>query len=160
MSANNLSGDAKAIVNYLKEHKGQHVAITWRKELKTRKGIAAKVEKQTRAYVRAGIEYANLASVKEGIADGTRAEVGPLQVWQEWAEAPFILRHKTNGTEYVRLYPAAFDNLKPHSEYFLNGALVDKSAVESMCLASEFPKGERAEKDVFQVKANSILSIG
>jgi hypothetical protein len=159
MSAKNVTGDARAIVTYLTEHKGQHVPIMWRRAMKTRKDVKEKVEKQTRAYVRAGIEYANLASVKEGIADGTRDEVGSLPVWQEWAAKPFILRHKENGTEYVRLYPATFDNLKPVVEYYVNGALVNPETVKPLCLASEFRERD-TPTEVFQVKANDILSIG
>jgi hypothetical protein len=159
MSAKTMTGDAKAIVAYLSEHKGQHVPITWRREMKTRKGTTEKVEKLTRAYVRAGIDYANLASVKEGIESGERGEVQPLPAWQEWAQFPFILRHKENGTEYVRLYPAKFDNLKPHVEYYVNGALVNEETVKPLCLASEFRERE-TPAEVFQVKADSILSIG
>jgi len=159
MSAKPISSDAKAIIAALLGHKGQHVAITWKRELETYKGTTQKVEKQTVAHVRTGIEYSNLASVKQGIASGERDEVQPLPTWQEWGEFPYILRHKGNGTEYVRLFPASFANLKPSVSYFIDGQPVSKADVEPLVTAKE--KSERDEPaPVFNVKVNSILSIG
>lgn len=154
-----MTGDAKAIVAALREHKGQHIAVTWERPMATRKGTQETVTKQTRAYVRAGMDYANLGSIKEGIASGEREEVGPLPAWQEWAEFPFILRHKEKGTEYLRLFPAVFDNLKPTVKYFIDGAEVNESDVKPLCLASEFRERDEAPA-CFQVKAESIRAIG
>jgi len=150
--------NAEQIVDSLKHRKGRHVAITWRRSLKTLKTCQDVIEKQTTAHVRAGIDYANLASVKEGIATGERDEVQPLPTWQEWAQPPFILRHKSNGTEYVRLYPASFGNLVPVVAYFRNGVATTKEAVRADCYASEFDDSGDG-KTVFNVKAASVLSI-
>ena len=151
--------NAKLIVEQLQNRKGQHVSVTWRREMKTLKTCQDSIEKQTTAHVRAGINYANLASVKEGIATGERGEVQPLPTWQEWELFPFILKHKTKGTEYVRLYPAAFDNLIPSVSYFRNGQPVDKESLRSECYASEFAESEE-RTPVFCIKAESVLNIG
>lgn len=150
--------NAKHIVNSLKALKGQHVSITWKRQLKTLKRCTVIVEKETRAFVRTGIDYANLASVKEGIEAGEREDVQPLPDWCEWVEFPFILRHKENGTEYVRLYPSTFANLRPSTRYFVNGKEANVDEVHRLCLASEFRERDEAPA-CFMVKAESISEI-
>jgi hypothetical protein len=151
--------NAKNIVETLKSRKGQHVFVAWKRALKTRKDTSAIVEKQTTAFVRAGINYANLASVREGIESGERGEVQPLPAWCEWEQAPFILRHKTNGTQYVRLYPSTFANLAPSVRYFVNGNETDENGAKLYCLASEFREREESPA-CFMVKCDSITEIG
>jgi hypothetical protein len=156
--SNKLSMDARAIVAALMERKAQHVPCVWEREMKTRKECKAKVTKRTEAYVRAGIDYANLASVKSGIASGERDEVQALP-WGEWIQFPFIIGHKDR--EYVRVYPATFENLqkKISVQYFIDGREVSKADVEPLCLASEFREREE-ETLCFTLKAESILAIG
>lgn len=160
MNANKkISADSLAIITALLESKGRHVSVTWKREMETYKEVTKKVEKRTRAWVRTGIDYKNLASVKQGIASGERDEVQPLPSWQEWGEFPYILRHKTQGTEYVRLFPATFANLVPTVEYFIDGVPATKAEIEPLVTAKE--KRERDEPAaVFNVKVNSILAIG
>jgi hypothetical protein len=143
------------------EHKGQHVPAVWQRSLKTLKGVTQTVTKQTTAFVRAGIDYANLKSVKEGIESGERGEVQPLPSWSEWVQFPFILRHKENGTEYVRLYPASFDNLKEKNQvqYFLDGQPATLEQVRPLCLASEFRNSDEPLV-CFTLKTESVLAIG
>jgi hypothetical protein len=150
--------NANLIIESLVNRKGQHVCVTWRRQLETRKGCTLVIEKETRAYVRAGIDYANLKSVREGIAQGTREEVQPLPDWCEWIQFPFTLRHKSKGTEYVRLYPSTFGNLKPSVRYYVNGLEARAEDVEPLCLAKEF----RDRDDVpacFMVKVDSISEV-
>lgn len=151
-----ISGDARAIVSALKNHKGQHVRAIWKRKLKTLKSAGnLTIEKKTIAYVRAGINFANLATVQTGIANGERGEVQSLP-WGEWVESPFIIRHK--GNEYLRLYPASFDNLKPRVEYTLNGVPCDAETVKPFCLASEFRDSEE-KIECFTIKAESLVAI-
>lgn len=143
------------IVNAVKGHKGQHILATWQRIAKTYNGIEAVVEKRVKAYVRAGIDYANLASVKQAIENGERGEVEPLK-WGQWIQFPFTIEHK--GKEYVRLYPASFDNLKPTTQWLLNGKEVDYSTVEPMLQASEKKHDEHPA--CFTLFADSVISIG
>lgn len=155
----NVTSDAKAVLSALFEHKGQNVFVTWERDCDTYKGTKEKVTKRTKALVRSGIDYANLGSVKSGIETGERGEVQPLPSWQEWACAPYILRHKGNGTEYVRLFPGSFKNVAPVVEYFIDGNAATKADVAPLLMASE--KRDRDEEPtVFNVKVNSILNIG
>ena len=157
-----LTGDAKAIVETLKNIKGQNVSITWKRAMKTRAGVQVVCEKETEAHIRAGIDYSKMAKVQEGIEEGTRGEVQSLP-WGNWSEFPFIITHtpkgKTETQEYVRLYPASFDNLRPHVTYFLNGKECLKADVEPYCLASEFQK-DKESPDCFTIKARDLVSIG
>lgn len=56
--------------------------------------------KVTEGVVTTGVDFANLAKVQEGIANGERGEVQPLP-WGEWVEFPYIITHK--GNYYLRL---------------------------------------------------------
>lgn len=149
---------AAQIVSALKENKGAHTPIVWERAMKTRADIAFTVTKRTCAYVRAGIDYANLSSVKEGIESGERGEVQALP-WGEWSEFPFIISHK--GRNYVRLYPATFANLaaKTTSEYVADGVVITEDDAKRYCLASEFRKRDEPVT-CFTIKAADILSIG
>ncbi len=157
MSENLLNGDARAIVSALKEHKGQHQKITWCRSMKTLKTAGEiSVTKRTSAYVRAGIDYANLKTVQTGIETGERGEVQALP-WGEWSEFPFIISHK--GKDYLRLYPASFDNLRPSVEYAINGIPATKEDCQPLCLASEFRDSED-RPECFTIKVESLVSIG
>ena len=151
--------NAQEIVNALQNRKGQHVQITWQRQVKTLKTFAGVIAKRTTAYVRTGIDYANLSSVKAGIASGEREEVQSLP-WGQWRAGAekYIIDH--NNQEYVRLYPASFDNLKPRVEWTLNGNPVAYDTISSVLLANERPKQDEEKAECFTVKAASIVSIG
>jgi hypothetical protein len=148
----------KAIQIYdtLRQKKGQHVQICWQRAAKILQSCAYQIEKQTIAYCRSGINYANLAQVKESIELGLRGDVQSLP-WGQWDLFPFIISHK--GVEYVRLYPAVFDNLKPTVNWFMNSTPMDFSKLAPYLQASE--KKKEDEKPIcFTVKAESVRWIG
>lgn len=139
---------AQQVIEILCSRKGQHVLAVWERPVKTFKASGVIVTKRTSAYVRAGINFANLSSVKNAIEAGERGEVQALPSCQEWESFPFILRHKTKGTQYVRLFPPAngFDNLpKPQTEWTLNGQPSSYAQVEPHLLAEEKPDGSVPE---------------
>lgn len=148
--------NAKDIIQALTGHNGQHLPVTWARPLKTRKGVENSVVKRTRAYCRAGINFANLATVKEGIANGERGLVQSLP-WGQWLQYPYIIGH--NGNDYVRLYPASFDNLRPAVEYYIDGQPATKETAQALCLASEF-RADNEAPECFTVKAQSVISVG
>lgn len=141
---------ATEIINKLRNRKGQHVGVQWSRPMKTRADVSATVIKSTRAFVRSGIDYANLATVKES---GREVESLP---WGQWAEFPFSIVHK--GAEYIRLYPATFNNLRPVVTYTVNGKIASADEVKPLCLASEFRESDDAPA-CFTVKAENIVSI-
>lgn len=148
------------IVNALNTHKGQHIKVTWERACKVRKSAGAvNIRKRTVAYVRTGIDYANLAEVKEAIAAQERGEVQPI--WNgkgQWTQFPFVFAHVETGAEYMRFYPASFDNLRPQAIYLRNGAEVEFDAIKGDLLASELPSGE--VPSCYCVKAGDVVSIG
>ncbi len=154
--------NANEIVNALKGKSGRHVPAVWEKKMKTLKGVTLPITKKTTAYVRAGIDYANLSTVKEGVESGERGDVQGLP-WGEWELFPFIIRHTPKGAsvsfQYVRLYPAVFDNLKTTVQYFIDGHPAKLEQVKPLCLASEF-RDEEKEITCFTLRAENILSIG
>lgn len=149
------------IVQAIQTRKGQHVQATWQREAKTKKGTAFKIEKRTCAWVRSGIDYSKLASVKQGIESGERGEVQPLPKWSEWMQFPFTLKHVDNGTEYVRLYPATFQNLAKETkvEWLMDGVVSTYAEVEPYLLASEKRDEEKESPACFTLKAESVMTI-
>ena len=96
--------------------KGQFISATFKSEKKpaaTFKGV--RLEKRIEGTFRAGINFANLSSVKEGIANGERGEVQPLP-WGTWLQFPYLISHKEET--YVRLYPT--ENCKLKATYLVD----------------------------------------
>ena len=144
------------IVENLNGKKGQHISATWQRQAKTLKNCGVVVGKRTKVFVRSGINFANISEVKNGISQNERGEVQALP-WGTWREGffPYIIDHK--GVEYVRLYPSAFDNLKPSVEWTIDGKPATFDQVKPFLLASELPKDEKPL--CFTVKAESVLEI-
>ena len=93
-----------------------------------------KLEKKTSMTVRAGIDYANLATVREGIENGQRGEVKPLP-WGEWERFPYTITHK--GNRYVRLYPLQG---KVKTTFFVDGSPVSREYFSGFLTPSESKK--------------------
>lgn len=151
--------NAIEVVNLLKDKKGQHVQIAWQRMAKTFKVAGVMVGKTTVAWVRSGISYANLADVREGIEKGEREPVQGLP-WGQWREgyANYII---DNGEqEYIRLYPASFDNLKPTVQWTLEGIPTTYDKVEPYLLASEKRKEDEEKAACFTIRASDIVSVG
>lgn len=103
--------------------RGQFLAVeyisTSAKPAAAFKGVT--LGKTVRTVARAGVDYANLAKVKEAVANGERGEVQPLP-WGEWSRFPYTIAHK--GKEYVRLYPVP--NAHTEVVYTVNGERVTR----------------------------------
>ena len=141
----------------MQSHKGQHVKATWQRVCGVLKNCPSLIVKRTSAYVRAGIDYANLASVKAGVASGERGEPEGLP-WGEWAQFPFIIAHK--GKDYVRLYPATFANLTtPIVEWSIDGKPATYEQVEPYLLAKEKRKPDDDKPLCFTLKAEDIIAL-
>lgn len=147
----------KYIKAILSENKGRNLRAIWGKSLKTRKDAGeVNVEKVTSIVIRGGIDYDNLAIVQEKREDGSLpSEPQPLP-WGEWVEFPIHIAHK--GTDYARFYPASGINFETKVEYYLDGELTTKEAVQPLCLASEFPSRDEAPL-CYSVKAENVKAI-
>jgi len=110
-----------------------------------------RLTKRVQMVARAGIDYANLSSVREGIANGERGEVQTLP-WGEWFAFPYVIRHK--GGYYFRLYPVA--GSVPTVAYMVNGSEVSKEDWMAYLTPSERAKMESGDRpDCFTVKAEN-----
>lgn len=110
------------------------------------------LEKVTTGVFRAGINFANLQSVKDGIANGERGEVQPLP-WGEWESFPYVIKHKEN--HYLRLYPAK--NGKVETTYLVNGQEVSREEFNSYLTPSDAKSPEKFE--CFTVKCSNVIAL-
>lgn len=134
--------------------KGTFSTMIWERPLKTKKAFAEDViTKRTAAVVRTGINYNNMTSTQEKRASGVLPETPQPLPWGEWEVYPYIIQHK--GTRYLRAYLA---KNKPTVQYFCNGVEVDKEAIESKCLKSEFKVKD--DNQTFVVKVENIIYFG
>jgi len=93
---------------------GAFTAVLWTSDVKpaaAHKGV--RLHKVTRATVRTGVDYANLAVNAD-------REVGSLP-WGQWAVFPYIVTHK--GQDYARLY-VVDDSVR--TTYFVDGHEVSR----------------------------------
>ena len=143
-------------ISKLLDVKGQFVRIEYKSEQKPAAAHkTSKLEKRVLGVFRAGIDYANLGTVKTAIADGSRGEVQALP-WGEWESFPYTIRH--NGKLYVRLYPAKG---AASVTYFVDGNEVTREQWKAMLTPGDARKmDEKREVDCFTVKAENILAIG
>ena len=135
--------------------KGSFQSVTWKSNPKPaaiHKGIT--LEKQTTAVCKAGIDFANLSSVKAGIASGERGEVESLP-WGEWEAFPFTIAHK--GERYVRLYPAAQSN-QARTHYFADGKEIGGLEFMSYLTPSDAAKMASHDKPAcFTVRESNLI---
>jgi hypothetical protein len=144
---------------------GAFQSLTWRRLMKTRKGIADIVEKECQAVVSSGTSFANRKDVREAIERGERGEVQPLP-FGSWLQFPFVISHTSKAgeyKEYVRVYPPSnaqennFD-FKTQVKYLLNGVEVNKDQIKDLCLASE--TSEKDKPECMTISSENIIKVG
>lgn len=150
------------IIQTIETRKGQNITAVWGKPLKTRKGVNDVVEKITTIIVRGGIEYDNTKVVQEGRENGSLPSENAGLPWGEWVQYPYHIAHKDQ--DYCRFYSASGVDIStggdfiPKTEYYLNGELTTKDAVQTLCLASEFRTNE--EKPLcYTIKADNVKAL-
>jgi hypothetical protein len=149
--------------------KGNFVKASWKSNPKpaaAHKNVL--LEKHTVAVVQAGVDFANLSSVKQGIADGTRDAVGELP-WGKWYVDPLtqkewfphVIEH--NNALYLRLYPSTASNHTAKSVFYVDGKEVTKAVFASYLTASEAKKiTQPSDEDkplCFTIKLENLLDI-
>jgi hypothetical protein len=136
---------------------GQFISATFKSEKKPaaiHKGTV--LEKRIEGIFRAGINFGNLGSVKDAIANGERGEVQPLP-FGEWLKFPYLIQYKE--TQYVRLYPTKNCVLKV--QYLVNGVESTKENFLSFLTPSDKAKAENGERpDCITVKVSNLIKLG
>ena len=138
-------------------NRGQFISATFKSEKKTASAFkGTRLEKIVEGTFRAGINFGNLSSVKNGIANGERGEVQPLP-WGVWKRFPYIIEYKE--TEYIRLYPT--DNCRLKVIYLVDGIEVDREKFLTYLTPSDRKKAEEGEKpECITIKKDNILKLG
>jgi hypothetical protein len=163
MKTTQQSLTADEILSKILSSKGQFVKAVWKSNptpAAAHKKAGIVLEKHTSAVCRAGINFANLSSVQQGIEEGTRGEVQSLP-WGEWkidsegnSMFPYVITHK--NADYVRLYPT---DSRCETIYFVNGSTVDKETFASYLTPSKAAKMSSDEKpECFTIKRENILA--
>ena len=133
---------------------GQFASVTF----KSTPTAAAKFKgtelvKVTTGVFRSGVNFANLTSVKEGIANNERGEVQPL-AWGTGVQFPFVIAHK--GERFLRLTTVA--GQKSTSKFFVNGIEVKKDEFESFLVPSARSEN-KTPTEVFNIKESNLVSF-
>lgn len=131
---------------------GAFYRVAWQRKVKTLKAYAsANLCKHVTAYVKAGLNYDNLATVREKRTNGELPSVNAGLSWGVWHDYPRVIEH--NGAYYLRLYPAnEFGRMAV--SYSLDGQAVTLEQAKAIALASEF--SERENLDCFVVKLDNL----
>ena len=139
------------ITNILTSGAGRFTKVAFRTNPKPAAAFkAVRLTKVTRGVFRAGINFANLTSVKEGIENEERGEVQPLP-WGEWVQFPYTIEHK--GTRYVRLYPAVGG--KVEVQYLVNDEETSKEEFKTYLTPSA---AAATATECFTVKEENIIA--
>jgi hypothetical protein len=133
--------------------KGANIGIETSRLCKVRKDCQFTIGKVSRYYVRQGVDYSHLASVRQGIAEGTRGEVESLP-WGTWEVPNEVITHK--GQQYLRLYPSTLPNLPHETKWLCDGMPVQLDTVKPYLLASELDDSKPA---TFTVKPQSVQAV-
>lgn len=146
-------------------NKGRFISAVFQTEKKpSAQHKSVRLEKRTEGIFRAGISFENLSSVKEGIANGERDEVGSLP-FGRWERYPYTILHtpakQTEEVRYVRLYPTNNPNQRVKVQYLANGVEVSKEVFASYLTPSERKEMlEGKEVECFNVKHGNLLKLG
>jgi hypothetical protein len=139
---NNQPSGLSGVASALFSAKGQFVSVTFTSKVKPKAAFKeVSLTKRTQGVFRAGVNYANLKPVLEGIASGERGEVGSLP-WGVWEHFPYTITH--NEQRYIRLYPT--DNCHLKVQYFADGVEISREAFKGYLMPSDVKKMESGEK--------------
>ena len=133
--------------------RGQLASLRTVRPIKVRKG-RAEILKDSTFTCRVGVNYDNIAVVKEGREDGSLPAENAGLPWGEWLVFPYVIAHK--GNHYFRCTAVHNDNAIPRVIYSRNGVEITKAEAMVDGLASEFYE---KEGEVFTVKVESITEI-
>lgn len=141
-------------VHRLMALKGQFASLRTIRPIKVRKG-KAEILKDSTFTCRVGVNYDNIAAVKEGRADGSLPSENAGLPWGEWLVFPYVIAHK--GNHYFRCTSVHNDNAIPKVRYLRDGKEITKDEAKVDGLASEFY--DKDDTEVFTVKVESITEI-
>lgn len=135
--------------------KGQFASLRMVRSMKVRKGEAP-ITKDSTFTCRIGVDYDNIADVKEKREIGALPEENAGLPWGEWALFPYVITYK--GNFYFRCTQVNGNaNSTPKTRYLRNGQEITKDEAEIACLASEFK--DSSDRNVFNVTISNLVAI-
>jgi hypothetical protein len=149
-----MNTEYQKMIDRLLSLKGQIVTMETRKSLKTRKGLASLVEKQSVFQARVGVSYDNISRVIEGRENGTLPGQNAGLPWGVWVIYPYVIEHK--GKLYFR-FSGVKNSFVPKASFFVDGKEAKKEEVCPLVLASEVQEKESPE--VFNFALENLLAI-
>lgn len=135
--------------------KGTFVDMSWGKQLKTRKGVADIITKESNGNVRLGIEYDNKKSVIEKRESGEIPAENQGLKGMEWLQFPYLLQGK--NSIHLRVYPT--NNNPIHAKYYKNGVEISRDEAKEYCLKSEIPDRNGELPECLNIKIENIKTI-
>lgn len=153
-NANMNANNTNTVIARFLAAPGQFASVTFKSNPKPAaafKGVT--LEKVTTGVFRSGVNFANLTSTKEGIANGERGEVQPL-AWGEWVQFPFVIAHK--GERFLRL--TTVNGAKSKSKFFVNGTEVSRDEFEQFLVPSA-RSDAKAATEVFNIRESNLVSF-
>lgn len=123
------------------------------KDKETGKPITVQLFKSSTFSVRVGVDYENIASVKDKTEAGEREANGALP-WGEWVKFPYLIGHK--GSLYLRCtkVPGAYASSVIYAQVSEQLVECSEDEAKELCLASEF--ADREDSPVFNIKVETI----
>jgi hypothetical protein len=140
-------------INDIISKKGNIVTVKTEKQVKVKKGKQP-ITKLSVFQARLGINYDNMASVKEKRENGILPEQNQGLPWGQWKVFPYVIEH--NGKEYIR-FSKVNSSMKNETRYFRDGLEITRDEVYNDCLASE--KSKDTELDCFNIPIDNIIDI-
>jgi hypothetical protein len=142
------------VINAFLAAAGQFASVTFKSTpTPAAKFKGVMLEKTTTGVFRSGVNFANLTSVKEGIANSERGEVQSLS-WGEWVNFPFVIAHK--GERFLRL--TTVNGVKSKSTFKVNGVEVSKDEFEQFLVPSARSEN-KTPTEVFNIKESNLVSF-
>ncbi len=139
--------------------KGANIILEWLRPCKTRSGVTASVTKFVRMVGRLGLEYDHQKAVVEKRENGELPkENAGLPSWSEWVQYPFIIRHKTNGQLYLRMYKGTSDKVRPTVTFFIDGNETTRETITPLVPKAE-SEVDHDGADCMTVKIESLRAV-
>jgi hypothetical protein len=157
MNTNEIIATLPAAVQSLLALKGQIVTLTTAREVAYLKsaGVVATTLKVSTFQCRAGVNYDNLTSTKEGRADGSLPAENAGLNGVEWVVFPHVLRGIKSGKYQFRC--TAFNGNPSKIKFVRDGVEIERDAALVGAAAKEFPRDEAPT--VFNISISNLTHI-
>jgi hypothetical protein len=155
-NADALIASLPAKVRALLNLKGQVISLQIGRPAKMRQKVeSSPVYKFSKLVCRVGIDYSNIAAVKEKQSNGTLPSETQPRSWGTYVVFPYVIFHRDQLYFHFSTFPS---NNKTEVVWVRDNKVVDIEEVKRVCLASETFERETT-LDCFDLAVEHILEI-